>query len=177
MHNFLEYQPGKCFKKYHDVLYQLRVNATIEGNSAKATAVKLTGNSSYGKVCYLFILNTLNYVQTIQNPLNFMKNTFCNRRAFDIKQMKPTFRDHIKLTETMIEVKEIHTKIKERYPIHVGNTILHLSKLLLCEFVCFLEKYLLEGEFELCYGGKTLIFVKYSKFLKLLKIRTRSVWS
>ena len=71
--------------------------------------------------------------------------------------MKPTFRDHIKLTETMIEVKEIHTKIKERYPIHVGNTILHLSKLLLCEFVCFLEKYLLEGEFELCYGGKALI--------------------
>ena len=50
VHRFLEYQPGKCFKAYHDALYKLRVEATIEGNSAKATAVKQTGNSSYGKV-------------------------------------------------------------------------------------------------------------------------------
>ena len=98
-------------------------------------------------------MNNHDQVKTIQNPRHYVKNTFCNKRAFDIKRMKPTFRDHIQLTDSIFEVKEIHTKIKERYPIHVGNTILHLSKLLLCKFVAFLEKFLVKDEYEFCYTG------------------------
>ena len=50
VHKFIEYQPHKCFKEFHDKLYHLRVDATIEKNDAKASAIKLTGNSTYGKV-------------------------------------------------------------------------------------------------------------------------------
>ena len=50
IYKFVEYQPGKCFSKFHDTLYELRVKTTIENNTAQATAIKLTGNSSYGKV-------------------------------------------------------------------------------------------------------------------------------
>ena len=50
VYKFVEYQPGKCFSKFYDTLYQLRVKATIENNTAQATAIKLTGNSPYGKV-------------------------------------------------------------------------------------------------------------------------------
>ena len=46
----IEYEPAKCFKHFYDTLYRLRVDATIENNSAQATAIKLTGNSPYGKV-------------------------------------------------------------------------------------------------------------------------------
>ena len=46
----IEYQPSPCFNKFYDTLYHLRVKATIENNSAQATAIKLTGNSPYGKV-------------------------------------------------------------------------------------------------------------------------------
>ena len=50
IYKFVEYQPGRCFSKFHDTLYELRVKATVENNTAQATAIKLTGNSSYGKV-------------------------------------------------------------------------------------------------------------------------------
>lgn len=47
---FIEYEPSPCFQTFYDTLYRLRVDATIENNSAQATAIKLTGNSPYGKV-------------------------------------------------------------------------------------------------------------------------------
>ena len=47
---FIEYEPSPCFKDFFDTLYNLRVKATIENNNAQATAIKLTGNSPYGKV-------------------------------------------------------------------------------------------------------------------------------
>ena len=50
IHKFIEYQGSKCFEKFYNALYNLRVEATIEKNEAKATAIKLTGNSPYGKV-------------------------------------------------------------------------------------------------------------------------------
>ncbi len=50
LHKFVEYQPGRCFSKFYDKLYELRVRATIDNNTAQATAIKLTGNSPYGKV-------------------------------------------------------------------------------------------------------------------------------
>ena len=78
---------------------------------------------------------------------------------FRIKQRKPVFVDSVQLTDNMFEVKEILTKIKEKYPIHIGNTILHLSKLLLCRFVVFLEKYLMKDEYKFMYTGKILFYL------------------
>ena len=54
----------------------------------------------------------------------------------------------------MFEVKETITKIMESYPIHIGNTIIHLSKLLLGEFVTFLEKFLINDNFRFLYTGR-----------------------
>ena len=51
IHKFIEYQPAKCFRDFHDKLYRLRVEATIAKNEVKASATKLTGNAVYGKVC------------------------------------------------------------------------------------------------------------------------------
>ena len=70
------------------------------------------------------------------------------------KHKRPTFIDAVQITDKTWEVKEMVTKIQEHYPIHVGNAILHLSKLLLAEFVTFLGKYLVEDSFRLLYTGK-----------------------
>ena len=61
----------------------------------------------------------------------------------------------------MYEVKEAITKIHECYPIHIGNTILHLSKVLLAEFVTFLEKFLINDSFRFLYTGIYIILRVY----------------
>jgi hypothetical protein len=68
--------------------------------------------------------------------------------------MKATFKSSIQLSETMFEIEELITNVKEVYPLHVGNTILHMSKLLLAKFVVFLEKFLKYDTFRLIYTGK-----------------------
>ena len=50
IYKFIEFQPSKCFKDFHDKLYRLRVEATLQNNQEMAAATKLTGNAVYGKV-------------------------------------------------------------------------------------------------------------------------------
>ena len=42
----------------------------------------------------------------------------------------------------------------EKYPIHCGTAVLHMSKLILLEFVDFLNEFLIPGSWEPCYTGK-----------------------
>jgi hypothetical protein len=51
------------------------------------------------------------------------------------------------------EVTSHLKKIVEQYPIHVGLTVLHLSKLILLEFITFLYDTLQENSFEFLYTG------------------------
>ena len=50
IHTFIEYEPAECFKDFQKTLYELRVQATIDNNTAQASAAKLTGNAPFGKV-------------------------------------------------------------------------------------------------------------------------------
>lgn len=85
--------------------------------------------------------------------MRFSKHTICGKNIMNQKSVRPTFKSAIKLSDTMYEVQENLTNIKEIYPLHVGNTILHLSKLLLANFIVFLEKYLVKDSFRLVYTG------------------------
>ena len=87
------------------------------------------------------------------------------------KSKRPTYKACIRLTEDTYEVQETITKINEVYPIHIGNTILHLSKLLLVEFVTFLEKFLQKDSFRLCYTGN----LKFLVILLIFSIDTDSL--
>ena len=50
IYKFIEYEAAECFKDFQKTLYELRVQATVENNNAKASAAKLTGNAPFGKV-------------------------------------------------------------------------------------------------------------------------------
>ena len=47
--------------------------------------------------------------------------------------------------------------IVERYPLHCGNTVLQLSKLILMKFMVFLNEYLIPSSFEIIYSGWLII--------------------
>jgi len=68
---------------------------------------------------------------------------------------KMSFKDKIQLSDDVYEVKQHTMKIVEKYPIHCGNTVLQLSKLILMKFVMFLYEYLEKDSFELVYSGKS----------------------
>jgi len=73
------------------------------------------------------------------------------------------------LSDEIYEIKQHCIKITEKYPIHCGNTVLQLSKLILMKFVMFLYEFLEEDSFELIYSGKILLFplLLIAKFINL----------
>ena len=138
IHRFLEYQKDKCFIDFYDKLYNLRVDATIHNNTPQASAIKLVGNSTYGKF--------------IQNPEKFTKTTVCGPAIYKQKARRPTFQGQVEISDTLYEIKEMVSKITEKYPLPAGNTILHLSKLLLANFMVFLEKFLVDDSWRILYS-------------------------
>ena len=136
---FIEYEGSTCFSDFFDRLYKLRVEATIAKNGPQTAAIKLTGNSSFGK--------------SIQNPIKYTSHSICGEKIYNQKRVKPTFQSSEKLTPTMYEIKELPTKIKEQFPLHIGVAILQLSKLLLAEFITFLERFLVKDSFVFSYTG------------------------
>jgi len=62
IHKLYEYEGRRCFKKVYDVVYNARVEATVDDDTMKATAVKLVSNSMYGQMLMVIlkyiILNT-----------------------------------------------------------------------------------------------------------------------
>ena len=119
---------------------------------------------------YLFQYKLNHNLKTIQNPLKFTKHVICGARKLREKSRRPTFVNSKQLSKESFEVQELITKIKEVYPIHIGNAILHLSKLLLVKFITFLEQYLMEDSFRLIYTGEDIL--KTKTYLNI-KIRTQ----
>jgi len=69
---------------------------------------------------------------------------------------KISFKEKRQLTDDVYEVKQHNMDVKEKYPLHCGNTVLQLSKLILMKFVMFLHDFLEPGKFELVYSGKSV---------------------
>ena len=72
---------------------------------------------------------------------------------------KISFKEKRKLTETAYEITKHNMNVIERYPLHCGNTVLQLSKLILMEFMLFLYDYLEPWSWEIIYSGNILIIL------------------
>ena len=65
IHTMFEYQKYSCYKDVHDKIYEARVDATIQKNNQKATAIKLVSNSMYGQmimVRFVFKVRKIEYL-------------------------------------------------------------------------------------------------------------------
>ena len=145
-HIFFEYQGEKCFKKVHDTVYHARVDATKNNDKLKATAIKLVSNSMYGR----FLLN----------PKKFSRTKLMTLKGFEKYKKSITFKRSRAMSENFIEITRGVSTYVEKYPIHCGLTVLHLSKLILLEFIIFIYDHLRENSFEFIYSGKLNWFLK-----------------
>ena len=57
-------------------------------------------------------------------------------------------------TKDLFEITSHQKKCKDDKPIHIGVSILQYSKLMMLEFVNFLNKFLIKDSFSLVYSGK-----------------------
>ena len=97
----------------------------------------------------------LAYGKLIQNP-----RKYTNTKLVDGKRLKAYTKKSncLRYTEHkgVVEVQMKPKTIREDYPIHVGNTVLHLSKLIMLKYVLFLYEYLEKDSFSLIYTGKII---------------------
>ena len=139
---FFEFQPQKCFKKVYDKVYKARVEATETGDNLKATAIKLVSNAMYGR----FLLN----------PKKFEKTRLMTHKSYSKYKKSVTYKRSHAVSENLTEITRAKTSYVEKYPIHCGLTVLHLSKLILLRFVLFLYEHLNENTYEFLYTGNRL---------------------
>ena len=150
-YSFFEYQGQNCFKKIFNKIYRARVQATKERNipgrkedaERKATVIKLVSNSMYGR----FLLS----------PKKFTKTRLMTKKSFEKHKKSITYKKSSKMSENIFEITRAHTNYVEKYPLHCGLTVLHLSKLILLKFILFLYDHLIESSYELIYTGNNYI--------------------
>ena len=67
IHHFTQYQPGKALNPFAEKVTKLRIEATFDGDEAKAQSAKLAGNAGYGK-CVGFFIFAFSLLVFVKNP-------------------------------------------------------------------------------------------------------------
>ena len=101
----------------------------------------------------------LAYGKTITNPRHFQKTSIVGQKKLRTLRKKASYQEETELTPTKTEVRLKETAIVEKYPIHLGQSILMESKMLLNGFVAFLMKFFPQETFRIAYTGN--IFSSY----------------
>ena len=142
--HFVQYQPGKALKPFAEKVTKLRIEATFDGDEAKATSAKLAGNSGYGK-CGENVLRHTN-TKVVIDQKKMLKEA---EKAFTLDQ-----NEIINECDELVawEVKQRKRQITDCKPIHFANAILQTSKLLFLEFMYYIYNHLQPGSFRTCYA-------------------------
>ena len=96
--------------------------------------------------------------KNFKDPKKFTRSFITTEKGFNSQIRRVTFKSGTQHSENFFEVNKVPSKITERFPLHAGNCVLHLSKLILGRFVTFLYDHLLPGSFCLIYCGKKFTF-------------------
>ena len=142
--HFVQYQPGKALKPFAEKVTKLRIEATFDGDEAKATSAKLAGNSGYGK-CGENVMRHTN-TKVVHDQGEMLKEA---QKAFTMDQ-----NEVINECEELVawEVKQRKRTIADCKPVHFANAILQTSKLLFLEFMYYIYNHLQPGSFRACYA-------------------------
>ena len=113
-----------------------------------------------------------NYGKFLEDVTRHKKTKIVKHDSLEQYLKKAMYKDHTDLEmedeeSSLAEVSLLKHKIQDDRPVHVGLAILQYSKLRLLEFVSFLEKYLEEGSFKLCYCDTDSLCVATTKTANL----------
>ena len=115
-----------------------------------------------------------------QNPSKFTKSSLTTSKGFERWRKHLSFKSGGQVSERFYELNKKCQVVCEKYPIHCGTAVLHLSKLILLNFVKFLDDFLVKDSWEAVYTGKLkFIFISHPCMIKLISIRPSilSIWS
>ena len=108
----------------------------------------------YGQTLMVITLGFVSLTNfVIKNPKRFSKTSIKSGKSAKTAQKMIGLKGITEICPNVFEVSSKNKKIVERYPIHVGLTVLHLSKLIMLEFICFLYDTLIKDSFEFIYTG------------------------
>ena len=69
-----------------------------------------------------------------------------------------SFKSSVKVSDNLHEMTKKMETFTEKYPIHCGTAILHMSKLILLNFMNFLHEFLIPDSWEACYTGNINLY-------------------
>ena len=139
---FIQYIPGEALKPFTEKVYNMRCQATREGDEAKSTTAKLFGNSGYGK--------------TGENVGSHTRVKYVNEERLWKEVAKPLLRKETEITNEnsepiVFELRFDKRIVKDDKPVHFCVAILQYSKLLFMNFMYFLHDHLEPGSFKPTY--------------------------
>ena len=70
-----------------------------------------------------------------------------------------SFKSGCQMSDRFYELTKKSQVVTEKYPIHCGTAVLHLSKLILLNFVKFLDDFLIKDSWEAVYTGINYITI------------------
>ena len=88
-----------------------------------------------------------------------------------------SFKSKSIIGDNLYELNLCNMKIVEKYPIHVGLTVLHLSKLIMLRFIVFLYEHLKKDSFKIIYTDTDSLSVCLTDNLdNLVKFEMKESW-
>ena len=101
----------------------------------------------------------MNIFSKIQDPKKFTRSFITTEKGFNDQIRRISFKSGTQHSENFFEVNKVPPKITERFPLHAGNCVLHLSKLILGRFVVFLHDHLISDSYSFIYTGNKYILI------------------
>jgi hypothetical protein len=140
IYQILEYEPKKCFKTFVEECCDARRAGDEDENKAIiAESAKLLMNSAFGR--------------TILNKSKFQQTKYIYGEGKICKGINNNFfKDLNEISEDVVEMSFLPSKVVQNVPIQIGNAIFQYSKLRMLEFKynC-LDKYVDNSDYEMCY--------------------------
>ena len=115
-----QYLGERCLEKFISKAVKMRIKATYENDENKANTAKIISNSSYGKL--------------LENPAHYTSAKLVPDKHLYRYIRKPNLNSWNSLdtecgTTDLNEVILDRKKLKDHFPVHVGNAVLQHSKL------------------------------------------------
>ena len=98
-----------------------------------------------------------------KNPSKFTRTSITTKNGFERMAKNANFKSGHRLSSNFYEITKKPSGFTEKYPIHCGTAVLHMSKLILLRFMNFLHKHLIPDSFEIVYSGKLYLFISRIK--------------
>ena len=141
---------GLVLKKVHRAI-KFEQSAWLEPYIMKNTRLRTAAKNEFEKDFFKLMNNSV-FGKTMENIRNHRDmKLVTNEQKYKKYVMKPNFKDSVRFSESLIGVEMGKTEITMNKPLHLGQAILDLSKMVMYEFHYDYMKPKYGSKAQLCY--------------------------